>query len=157
MIAQHGIQGGDHLAHNSHNDDLGLLIGSRKTLVKGFESGVVSACAEGRHIKDVADRHAATIDAAMATELAAVEVVGRDPDESSDLLSAHSPEFWQKGDECKGQDRTDTRHRDQDLIAFSQASIVREQFAQAVIEKSDIGLETSQPPFMRRRSMTSSI
>ncbi len=83
MIAQHGIQGGDHLAHDSDDDDLGLLFGSRKTLVKGFESGVVSACAEGRHIKDVADRHAATIDAAMAAEFAAVEVVGRDPDEAA--------------------------------------------------------------------------
>ena len=57
--------------------------------MEGFECGVVSAGTEGGHVENVTDLHSATIDTAMSLELAAVEVVGRKPDECGDLLAAH--------------------------------------------------------------------
>ena len=67
--------------------------------MEGFECGVVSAGTEGGHVENVTDLHSATIDTAMSLELAAVEVVGRKPDECGDLLAAHLSEFWQQGDQ----------------------------------------------------------
>ena len=90
-VAQHGVERGDHLAHDGDNDDLGLLAGSGEALVECFEGGVVTASAEGRHVEDVSDRHAAAVDAAMSAELAAVEIVRRQTDEGSDLLRLMRP------------------------------------------------------------------
>ena len=47
-VAQHGVQRGDHLAHDGDDDDLGFLAGSGDALVECFEGRVVTAGAEGR-------------------------------------------------------------------------------------------------------------
>src|SRR3954463_2573668 len=70
-IAQHGVQGCDHLAHDGDDDDLGLLARRGEAITEGFESGVVAARTEGGHVEDVTDGHTAAVDAAMAPELAA--------------------------------------------------------------------------------------
>src|SRR5215218_9500081 len=95
-VAQHGVERGDHLAHDGDKDDLGLLAGGGEAVVECFEGGVVTAGAEGRHVEDVSDRHAAAIDAAMSAELAAVEIVGRETDQRGDLFAAHAmpPVRW---------------------------------------------------------------
>src|SRR5215218_3525850 len=98
-VAQHGVQRGDHLAHDGDKDDLGLLAGGGEALVECSEGGVVTAGAEGRHVEDVSDRHAAAVDASMSPELAAVEIVGRQTDEGGDLFAAHATELRQQGDE----------------------------------------------------------
>ena len=67
-VAQHGVQRGDHLAHDGDKDDLGLLAGGGEPLVECSESGVVTAGAEGCHVEDVSDRHAAAIDAASSED-----------------------------------------------------------------------------------------
>jgi hypothetical protein len=66
------------------------LVGGSETFVEGFEGRAVSASAEGRHVEDVTDRHT-TVDTAMSPELAAIEVVRREPYEGGDLLAAHLP------------------------------------------------------------------
>ena len=106
-VAKHGVEDGDHFAHDGDDDDLGLLAGADKAIAEGFQGGVVAAGAEGGHVEDVTDRHAAAIDAAMSPELAAIEVVGREPDESGDLLAAHLSELRQQGDEGEGEHRAD--------------------------------------------------
>ena len=77
-IAQHGVQGCDHLAHDGDDDDLGLLARRGEAITEGFESGVVAARTEGGHVENVADRHAASVDAAVSPHLAAVEIAGRE-------------------------------------------------------------------------------
>ena len=72
-VAEHGVEGGDHLAHDGDDDDLGLLAGSGEALVECFEGGVATAGAEGSHVEDVSDRHASAVDAAVSPQLAAVE------------------------------------------------------------------------------------
>src|ERR671910_2868698 len=86
-VAEHGVEGGDHLAHDGDDDDLGLLAGSGEARVECFEGGVATAGAEGSHVEDVSDRHASAIDAAGAPQLATVEIVRRET-EGGDLLAA---------------------------------------------------------------------
>ena len=74
IVAEHGVEGCDHLSHDRNDDDLGLFIGGSETFVEGFEGRGVSASAEGRHVEDVTDRHTTTVDTAMSPELAAIEV-----------------------------------------------------------------------------------
>src|SRR3954465_14128231 len=112
-IAQHGVQGFDYLAHDGDDDDLGLLARRGEAITEGFESGVVAARTEGGHVEDVTDRHAAAVDAAMSPELAAIELVWGETDESGDLLAAHAAELWQQGDEGEGEHRADAWHRGQ--------------------------------------------
>src|SRR5215211_5462684 len=112
-VAQHGVQRGDHLAHDGDKDDLGLLAGSGETVVECFEGGVVTAGTEGRHVEDVSHRHAAAVYAAMSAKLAAVEIVGRETDESGDLFTAHATELRQQGDEGESEHGADPWHRGQ--------------------------------------------
>src|SRR5205085_8469273 len=96
IVAEHGIEGSDHLSHDGDDNDFRFLVGRGETIVKDLEGGIVSGCAEGSHVEDVTDRHATAVDAAMSFELAAVEVVRGKPDERSDLLAAHLPKLWQE-------------------------------------------------------------
>ena len=101
IVAEHGIEDCDHLSHDCDDDDFGFLVGCGEAIVEDFDGGIVSACAESGHVKDVTDWHATAIDAAMAPELTAIEVVRRETDEGGDLLAAHLPKFRQQGDEGK--------------------------------------------------------
>src|SRR3954462_5230525 len=98
-VAQHGVERGDHLAHDGDKDDLGLLAGGGEAVVECFEGGGVTAGAEGCHVEEVSDRHCSAVDTAVSPQLAAVEIVGRETDESGDLFAAHATELRQQGEE----------------------------------------------------------
>jgi hypothetical protein len=38
VVAQHSVEGRDHLAHDGDDDDFGLFVGGGETMVKDFES-----------------------------------------------------------------------------------------------------------------------
>src|SRR2546430_888032 len=71
IIAEHSVEGCDHFSHDGDDDDLGFLVGVGEAIGEGFEGGIVSACAEGRHVEDITDRHPTTVDTAVSPELAA--------------------------------------------------------------------------------------
>ena len=98
IIAEYGVEGSNHFSHDGDDDDLGFLIMRRRRP----EGGIVSACAEGRHVEDITDRHPTTVDTAVASELATIKVIWCETDEGGDLLSAHLPEFRQQGEEFDG-------------------------------------------------------
>src|SRR5688500_20065950 len=85
MVTNHGVESDNHLSHHSDDDNLGLFVCAGETFVERFEGWVVSAGAERGHVKDVADWHPTTVDAAMSPELAAVEV--RSEEHTSELQS----------------------------------------------------------------------
>ena len=111
IIAEHGVEGCDHFSHDGDDDDFGFLVGVGEAIGEGLEGGIVSACAESRHVEDITDRHPTTVDTAMSPELATVEVIWCETDGGGDLLAAHLPKFWQQGDEREGQHRADAWHR----------------------------------------------
>jgi len=53
IIAEHGVEGSDHFSHDGDDDDLGFLVGVGETIGEGPEGGIVSACAEGRHVPNL--------------------------------------------------------------------------------------------------------
>lgn len=148
IVADHSIEGSDHLSHDGDDNDFRFLVGCGETIVKDLEGGIVSGCAEGSHIEDVTDWHAAAVDAAMSFELAAVEVVRRKSDEGSDLLAAHLPELWQESDKSEGQRRTHAAHRGQQFIALSENGIGSDYLGHAFVEQMDIGLKPREATFV---------
>src|ERR1051325_5182080 len=85
LIAQHGIERCDHLSHHGDDNDLGPFVGCSEPIVESLQGRVVSAGTERCHVEDVADRHSTSRDAAMSPELAAVKVIGCEPDKGGNL------------------------------------------------------------------------
>ncbi len=79
IIAEHSVEGCDHFSHDGDDDDLGFLVGVGETIGEGLEGGIVSACAEGRHVEDITDWHPTTVDTAVSSELATIEVIWCEP------------------------------------------------------------------------------
>src|SRR6516162_5526465 len=96
IVADHGIEGGDHLSHDGDDNDFGLLVDRGETMVKDFESRIVSASAQSCHVEHVTDWQPTTVDAAMSFEPATVEVIRGETDEGGDLLAAHLAELRQQ-------------------------------------------------------------
>src|SRR6516225_10004374 len=140
IVADHGIEGGDHLSHDGDDNDFGLLVDRGETVVEDLEGGIVSGCAE--------DQHSAAVDAAMSFELATVEVVRRKSDKGSDLLAAHLTELWQESDQGEGQRRTHAAHRGQQFIALRENGIGSDYLGQAFVEQMDIGLKPREATFI---------
>ena len=148
IVAEHGIEGCDHLTHDGYDNDLWFLVGRSEPIVKGFEGGIISGRAESGHVKDVTDRHATTVDAAMSFEPTAVEVVRGKADQGSDLFAAHLAELGQQCDEGEGQCGADAPHRGQQVIAPREIGITGDDLSHTFVEQKDIGLEPRQAAFI---------
>jgi hypothetical protein len=79
VIADHGIERGDHLAHDRHDRDLGQFAGSLETIVEYLEGGIPIAGAHRRHVEHLANMRTTAPDAAPSLERAALEGVGSTP------------------------------------------------------------------------------
>jgi uncharacterized membrane protein len=51
VVAQHSVEGCDHLAHDGDDDDFWLFVGGGETMVKDFESRIVPASAQSCHVE----------------------------------------------------------------------------------------------------------
>src|SRR5258707_13984410 len=102
-VAKHGVKRSDHLAHHRHDDDLRLLSGGREAIVERFECRIPITSAQRRNVEHMAHARTTAPDAAASFELAAIEVIGRKPDESGNLLAAHLTEHGQERDQCASQ------------------------------------------------------
>ena len=98
VVTEHCVEGYNHLAHHGDDDDFGLFASGGETIGEGFESGVVSACAQGCHVKNITHGHATPIDTAVSLKLSAVKVVGRETHQGGDLLAIDLAELRQRGD-----------------------------------------------------------
>ena len=148
VVAEHGVERGDHLSHDGNDDDLWFLVGGGKTIMEDFESGIVSAGAHGGHVEDVTDRQTSAIDAAASFKLSAIEVIRCKSDEGGDLLAAHLSEFRQQGDEGESERGADAPHRGQQFIASREIGIGGDDLGHTSVEQKDIGLKPSQATFV---------
>jgi hypothetical protein len=73
IVANHGVENGEHLAHHRHDYDFRLLPGRPKTVVECLEHRVPVAGAHRTHVEHAANRCAAAPDATCSLELATVE------------------------------------------------------------------------------------
>jgi hypothetical protein len=133
-VAKDGVEGSDHFAHDSNDDDLWLLAGGSEAIAEGLERAVVAARAESCHVEDVADRHAAAVDAAMSPELAAIGVIACETDEGGDLLAVHLAELRQQGDEGEGEHWTDAWRRGQAGVALRESRLRGDHLGETLVE-----------------------
>jgi hypothetical protein len=149
VVTEHGVEGYNHLAHHSNDDDLGLFASGGEAIGEFFESGVVSACAQGCHVENVTRRHTTPIDTAVSFELSAIEVVWCETDEGGDLLAIDLAELRQRGEERIGEGRADARHGDEQAIAVGESRIDCNKFGQPLVEEKNIGLQSHQSTFAK--------
>src|SRR5258706_7337532 len=95
VVATFGVRKGILLPLRRHDHDLRQLAGGRETVVERLEYRIPIAGAHRRHVKHLADVRPPAPDAAPSLERAALEGVGRDADQRSDLRAAHATKLWQ--------------------------------------------------------------
>ena len=105
VVTEHGVEGCNHLANHGDDDDFGLFASGGEAIGDGFESGVVSACAQDCHVENITHGHATPIDTAVSLKLSAIEVVGCETDEGGDLLGIDLAELRQRGAYRRGSGR----------------------------------------------------
>jgi hypothetical protein len=103
VVMNHCIERGDHLAHHRHDDDLAQLTDAREAVVERLKHKIAITGAHGRHVEYLADAGRTAPDATLSFKLAAVEGVGRDADQSGDLLASHAAKFGQERDQRAGE------------------------------------------------------
>src|SRR5207245_9363734 len=81
-----------------------------EAIVECFERRIPITSAQRRHVEHVADTRATTPDTTAPFELAAIEVIGRKPDESGNLFAAHLAELGQERDQRASQYGAYPRH-----------------------------------------------
>src|SRR4051812_8502898 len=92
-VADHGVQSNDDLPHYGDDGDLRFLSSGCEALVKGLEGRIVATGSQGGHVEHSPDGCAPAPDGAHPFHLAAVEVIGREPDDGGDLLAVHLAKF----------------------------------------------------------------
>src|SRR5262249_32535166 len=90
VVTNHCVERGDHLTHHRHDDDLRLLSGGREAVMERLELRIPITGAHRRHVERLTDVRTTTPDAAPSLERTALESVGRDADQRSNLLAGHA-------------------------------------------------------------------
>src|SRR2546430_11964872 len=101
------------------------------------------AGAHRRHVKRLAAVRRPAPDAAPSLERAALEGIGRDADQRSDLLAAHAAELGQQRNQRAGQYCADAWHRREQAIAVAECIIGGNDLDHALVEQVDVGGEAN--------------
>src|SRR5262249_57314254 len=86
VVTNHCVERGDHLTHHRHDRDLRLLSGL-EAVMERLELRIPITGAHRRHVEHLADVRTTTPDAPPSPARTALESVGRDADQRSDLLA----------------------------------------------------------------------
>jgi hypothetical protein len=143
VVANHCVEHGDHLTHHRHDHDLRQLAAGRETVVERLEHRIPIAGAHRRHVKHLADVRPPAPDAAPALERAALEGIGRDADQRSDLLAAHAAELGQQCNQRAGQYCADAWHRREQAIAVAECIIGGKRMDGKVREQVEVTTNTN--------------
>src|SRR6516225_3310855 len=97
VVAQHGIEDGQQLAHRGDKSEAGRFAGLAQTAVETAERRVVLDGDEAGHIERRPDFDAAPLDLALAAISAAVPVDRRDAGQGGDLVAVDPAELGNQG------------------------------------------------------------
>src|SRR3989442_9191380 len=86
IVTNHCVERGDHLTHHCHDRDLRLLSGGLEAVMKRLEPRIPITGTHRRHVEHLADVRTTAPDAPPALERAALEGIGRNADQRSDLV-----------------------------------------------------------------------
>ena len=103
VVADHGVQGDDQLAHDGHEGDLFGFAGVDQLLVMAFEMGIVAVGDTNcHHVQYPAHMAAASEYGAMALLLAAVAIEGGEACKSGNLFGVELAKLRQIGQQGDG-------------------------------------------------------
>src|SRR5262249_16980818 len=88
--------------------------------------------AHRRHVERLADVRTTAPDAAPSLERTALESVGRDADQRSDLLAGHAAELGQERNQCAGQHRSDPGHGREQSVSMRERDFARNDLDQSM-------------------------
>jgi hypothetical protein len=125
VVADHCVKRGNHLAHHGNDRDLRQFAGAFEPSVEDPEHRIPVAGAHRCHVEHVTNGRTTAPDTALAFERAALESVGRNANRSSDLLAAHAAELGQERNQRASQQRPDTGHGGEQLVAMAERGIAR--------------------------------
>src|SRR6266849_3959362 len=107
VIADHGVEGDEHFAHESNRGDLRRFSGGDEALVEVAEWGLAAGGGTGGHVESGSNRGAPAGDGSGSGEFAAVVIEGGKADERGDGAARDPAEFGQQGDEGNCRDVLD--------------------------------------------------
>src|SRR5882672_4640052 len=93
LIAQHGVEDGEQLAHGGDEGEAGGFAGVAQTAVEGLERRVVLDGDQASHVERRPDLDAAPLDLSPAAVSAAVPVHRGDAGEGGDLVAVDPTEL----------------------------------------------------------------
>ena len=110
IIAYHGVEDSQQLAHTGDHGDLLLFAGGKEVVIEDLDRRIMADGGQRRHVQDAADGVAPTLHIAFAPRVATIVIERRHADQRCELLAIHGAQLWQGSQESAGRDRADARH-----------------------------------------------
>ena len=144
MVAQHGIEDGNHLAHAGGEGDLFMFTGLDESSVGRSNDRVVLNGSKHGHEQDRAHTGATATDTTLAPQGAAVTIEWCDTDEGGDLFVGQRAKLREIGQECIDHLWTDTGRGEQDVAFITPFIDLLDQFGGQSVEFFDLGLNVAE-------------
>src|SRR5262245_51893185 len=96
IVTNHCVERGDYLTHHRHDRYLRLLSGGLEAVMERLEPRIPITGTHRRHVEHLADVRTTAPDAPPSLERTALESIGSDADQRSDLLAGHAAELGQE-------------------------------------------------------------
>src|SRR5215469_15218583 len=141
IVTNHCVERGDHLTHHRHDRDLRLLSGGLEAVMERLESRIPITGTHRRHVEHLADVRTTAPDAPPSLERTALESIGSDADQRSDLLAGHAAELGQEHNQCAGQDWSNPGHGRKQSVSMRERGIGRNDLDQTLVEQLNVGGE----------------
>jgi hypothetical protein len=141
IVTNHCVERGDHLTHHCHDRDLRLLSGGLEAVMERLEPRIPITGTHCRHVEHLADVRTTAPDAPPSLERTALESIGSDADQRSDLLAGHAAELGQEHNQRAGQDRSNSGHGREQSVSMRERGIGRNDLDQTLVEQLDVGGE----------------
>jgi hypothetical protein len=139
VITNHGIEDGNHLAHDRNDHDLRHLASALEALTERLEHWIPIARAHRGHVEHFTDGRTTAPDATPSFKLATLERIGCDTNQCSDLFAAHCAELGQQRHQRAGQHQSNSWHRGERSVAMGERSIAFHDRGQVAVEHVDVG------------------
>ena len=143
VVAQHGIEDGNHLSHTGSERDLFVFAIGEKSLVTISDEGVMLNGSQHGHEQHGSYRGSAAAYPPFASESAAVAIEGGDTDQCGDLFIGQHAEFRQIGEQGIDDLGADTGHGEQDIAFVPPLIDLFDQSRNLAIELVDLGLDVA--------------
>ena len=111
VVSSDGVGDDEDFPHDGDQGDFaGAMIGFDEAIIEVLQRGRMSDGGPGGIEQGAADERSSVPDFGLPALFSAFVGVGGEPDEGGDLFSGQMAEFWQVGDQSRGDDRTDAAH-----------------------------------------------